>query len=100
MALSPPAIPAPITTKRMSRLAGSEPVNGQRDNEIGSLGCSDAVVGGESSVRQLADQRRQGVGHHPGRGNDHFAAILGSDDDVFDIVDESLIDAAEVPVEP
>ena len=68
----------------------------QRDNEIGNLGCADAVVGGQPSVRQLADQRRQGVRHHPGRCADHLAALLGGDDEGFDVVDEPLVDAAEV----
>src|ERR1700737_1160193 len=99
MALSTPAIPAPITTKRMSPFAGSEPVKGQRDNEIGNLGCTDAVVGGQAPVCKVADQHRQSVGHHPRRGDHHFAVLLGSDDAGFDIVDEALIDAAELRVE-
>src|ERR1700757_432734 len=100
MALSTPAIPAPMTTKRMSTRAGSQPVEDQRDDEIGNLGCGDAVVGGQPPVCQLTDRRRQGVGDHPGRCGYHLAALLSDGDDVFDVVDEPLVDAAKVFFEP
>jgi hypothetical protein len=59
-----------------------------------------AVVGGQSSVRQVSDQRRNGVGHQPWRGGHHLAALLGGDDESLEVVDEPLVDAAELLVEP
>src|SRR5580704_10231155 len=100
MAVSTPAIPAPMTTKRMSTPAGSQAVESQRDNEIGNLGGGDAIVGGQPPMCQLTDQRRQGVGDHPGRCGYYLTALLCSGDDVFDVVDEPLIDAAKVFFEP
>jgi hypothetical protein len=51
-------------------------------------------------VRHLTDQRRQGVGHQSRRGRQHFAALLGSDDEGLNVVDEPLVDAAKAVVEP
>jgi hypothetical protein len=78
----------------------SQPLDDQRDDEIGGFGCGDAVVGCQPSVRHMTDQRCQRVGHQSRRGSQHFAALLGSDDERFDVIDEPLVDAAEAVVKP
>jgi hypothetical protein len=50
-------------------------------------------------VRQLPDQRRQRVRHHPGRSGNHPPALLAGDDEAFDVVDEALIAPAQALLE-
>jgi len=77
----------------------SQPLDDQRHDEIGGFGCGDAVIGGQPPVGHVTDQRRQRVGDQLGRGGYHLAALLGGRDERFDVVDESLVDAAEVLIE-
>jgi hypothetical protein len=81
-------------------LVGPQSFDDQRDHEIGGFSRGNAVVGGQSSVRQVSDQRRNGVGHQPWRGGHHLVALLGGDDESLEVVDEPLVDAAELLVEP
>ncbi|CKR46731.1 Uncharacterised protein [Mycobacterium tuberculosis] len=45
---------------------------------------------------QLPHQRRQRVRGHPGRGLDNLTAPLSGNNDGFDVVDEPLVDSAEM----
>ena len=81
-------------------LVRSQPLIEQRDDEVGGLGCGDAVVSGQPPLRDLTDQHHQGEGHQPRRSSHHLTALLGSDDQGFDVVDEPFVNTAEALVEP
>jgi len=40
-------------------LIRAQPHHDQRDDEVGRFGCADAVVGGQSPVGDVSDQRRR-----------------------------------------
>ena len=79
-----PLAPSTLPTHGHPR---AQPVEHQRNDEVGHLGSGDVVVGVQPPVRQLADQRGQRVSHHPGRGGHHLTALLERDNQGFDFLD-------------
>jgi hypothetical protein len=68
-AITDMTLPSPrdLGRRRNSPLGRAQPVDNQCDDQIGGFGCGGAVIGGQSPVRHVTDQRGQYVGHQPRR---------------------------------
>src|SRR5579875_3406840 len=80
--------------------AGAQAVHDQTDHEVSHHRCVEAVVGRQATVRQLADQSREAEGGHPGGHLHDEVAPLGLGDQSGYVVDEALVDAEQVRLEP
>jgi hypothetical protein len=80
--------------------SGCNPLHDERDDEVGSLSGGDAVIGAQAAVRDLADQRGQGVSDQSRRDGYHLASCLRSGNESLDVLKESFVDVGQSLVEP